>query len=280
MNSGLDAEASASSSTHSETTKRPHRQSWKLLALGALGVVYGDIGTSPLYAVRECFHGSHPLPVNSTNVLGVLSLIFWALTLVVSVKYLVFILRADNHGEGGILALTVLLAPMGKGVAKRSWVVVLGLFGAAFLYADGMITPAISVLSAVEGLRLAAPIFNAYLVEAIAVGILIGLFRLQSRGAAGIGAMFGPTMLAWFLLLASLGTWHIAQMPSVLEAIDPSIFAGARETYPVTSHAALRHIRTVAANSVPDSTLAAPSSPSKVREAFRGRVRRCPRSRP
>ena len=190
---------------------------WKLLALAALGVVYGDIGTSPLYSVRECFHGPHALDVTEGNVLGVLSLIFWALTLVISVKYLVFILRADNHGEGGILALMALLAPAGRGVARRTWVIVLGLFGAAFLYADGMITPAISVLSAVEGLRLAAPkVFQTWLVELIAVVILWGLFRLQSRGTARVGALFGPFMLFWFLLLAALGIWHIAEMPSVL----------------------------------------------------------------
>lgn len=195
---------------------------WKLLALAALGVVYGDIGTSPLYSVRECFHGPHALDVTEGNVLGVLSLIFWALTLVISVKYLVFILRADNHGEGGILALMALLAPAGRGVARRTWVVVLGLFGAAFLYADGMITPAITVLSAVEGFRLAAPdIFQTWLVELIAVVILLGLFRLQSRGTARVGALFGPFMLFWFLLLAVLGVWHIAEMPSVLRAINP-----------------------------------------------------------
>lgn len=221
MNAGLDAAASDSTSTHLGAPRRSHRQPWKLLALGALGVVYGDIGTSPLYAVRECFHESHNLAVNETNVLGVLSLIFWALTLVISVKYLIFILRADNHGEGGILALTALLAPMGKGVAKRTWVVILGLFGAAFLYADGMITPAISVLSAVEGLRLAAPVFNTYWVEAISIAILVGLFRLQSRGTAGIGALFGPMMLFWFFVLASLGAYHIIQMPSILKAINP-----------------------------------------------------------
>lgn len=195
---------------------------WKLLALAALGVVYGDIGTSPLYSVRECFHGSHALAVNETNVLGVLSLIFWALTLVIAVKYLVFILRADNHGEGGILALMALLAPAGRGISRRTWVVVLGLFGAAFLYADGMITPAISVLSAVEGLRLASrDIFQTWFVEIIAVVILLGLFRLQSRGTAKVGALFGPFMLFWFLLLAALGVWHILEMPSVLSAINP-----------------------------------------------------------
>ena len=182
-----------------------HLQDNKRLAptiVGALGIVYGDIGTSPLYAFKESLAaaggGNSPAVI-----LGVLSLIFWALTLVISVKYLIFILRADNHGEGGILALMALLAPAGKGVAARTWVVVLGLFGAAFLYADGMITPAITVLSAVEGFRLAAPeVFQTWLVELIAVVILLGLFRLQSRGTARVGALFGPFMLFWFLLLA------------------------------------------------------------------------------
>jgi len=196
--------------------KRKPPPQWKLLALGALGIVYGDIGTSPLYALRECFHGPHALPLSRLNVLGVLSLIFWALTLIISVKYLLFILRADNRGEGGILALSALLTPPGK----RGFVIVLGLLGAAFLYADGMITPAISVLSAVEGLRLATPVVDGF-VDFIAVAILILLFWFQARGTARVGALFGPLMLAWFCLLAVLGAAHIFQNPSVLAAINP-----------------------------------------------------------
>jgi KUP system potassium uptake protein len=194
---------------------------WKVLALGALGVVYGDIGTSPLYALRECFHGEHALDVNRQNVLGVLSLIFWSLTLVISIKYLIFILRADNHGEGGILALMALLTPHRKGTPKRAVVIALGLLGAAFLYADGMITPAITVLSAVEGLAIAAPAAKTFVVP-IAVIILIALFWLQSRGTARVGALFGPVMFVWFVVLALLGIWHIAQMPSVIAAINPA----------------------------------------------------------
>ena len=198
----------------------PVPRHWKLLAIAAIGVVYGDIGTSPLYAFRECFHGDHRLAVTELNVLGVLSLIFWSLTLIISIKYLIFILRADNHGEGGILALATLLSPPRKGVAKRGLVIVLGLSGAAFLYADGMITPAISVLGAVEGFGIATHKFDPY-VEVIAVAILIGLFRLQSKGTTGVGAMFGPLMVGWFVVLAILGIWHVAQTPGVLAAINP-----------------------------------------------------------
>jgi KUP system potassium uptake protein len=195
---------------------------WKLLALAALGVVFGDIGTSPLYAMRECFHGEFHLEVNEVNVLGVLSLIFWALTIIVSIKYVIFILRADNHGEGGILALATLISPPGKAAPKRALVIALGLFGASFLYADGMITPAISVLSAVEGLELTSDFFaNQNIVDSIAIAILIGLFMLQSRGTAGVGALFGPTMLVWFALLAVMGACHLWQMPSVLRALSP-----------------------------------------------------------
>ncbi|MBA3481374.1 MAG: KUP/HAK/KT family potassium transporter, partial [Pirellulales bacterium] len=201
----------------------PHRNGhgrWKVLALGALGVVYGDIGTSPLYAMRECFHGDHKMDVSPLNVLGVLSLIFWSLTLIISVKYLVFILKADNQGEGGILALMALIAPHEKRPRMKALVITLGLLGAAFLYADGMITPAISVLSAVEGFRIATPVFNDY-VEVIAVSVLLALFWLQSRGTARVGAMFGPLMLVWFSVLAILGVWHVAQAPGVLAAINP-----------------------------------------------------------
>ncbi len=181
---------------------------WFMLAIAALGVVFGDIGTSPLYAVRECFQGAHALEVSPANILGMLSLIFWALTLIISLKYLVFILRADNQGEGGILALVAMLNPGMKTSSRRGVIVTLGLAGATFLYADGMITPAISVLSAVEGLELATPIFKPY-VELIAVVILIGLFCLQARGTATVGALFGPLMFIWFLLISALGIWHI-----------------------------------------------------------------------
>lgn len=195
------------------------------LMLGALGVVYGDIGTSPLYALRECFVGPAALPVTPENVLGILSLIFWSLTMVVSVKYLTFVMRADNDGEGGILALLALVSPKrSEGSARRAGLVLVGLFGAALLYGDGVITPAISVLSAVEGLRVATDRFEPAVVP-LAVFILLGLFAVQKRGTAGIGAVFGPAMLIWFLTIATLGGIGIANQPaqhlSVLNALNP-----------------------------------------------------------
>jgi KUP system potassium uptake protein len=192
-----------------------------VLSLAALGVVYGDIGTSPLYAIRESFHESYGLEVARANILGVLSLIVWSLVLVISVKYLVFVLRADNRGEGGILALTSLVTPLRAGRKADRWaLVVLGLFGAALLYGDGMITPAISVLSAVEGLQIATPVFRPYVVP-ITVVILIALFLFQRRGTAGVGRVFGPVTLVWFITLAALGIYQIAKEPAVLAALSP-----------------------------------------------------------
>lgn len=195
----------------------------RLLALSllALGVVYGDIGTSPLYALRECFHGPHAIEPTRANVLGVLSLIFWSLILVISIKYLVFVMRADNRGEGGILALTSLATKIQK--ASRGvqwWLVALGLFGAALLYGDGMITPAISVLSAVEGLKIATPFFERY-VMIITIVILTGLFLIQQYGTAGVGKLFGPVTLVWFIVLATLGVAQIVKSPAVLASINP-----------------------------------------------------------
>ncbi|MFZ1770456.1 MAG: potassium transporter Kup [Caldilinea sp.] len=193
------------------------------LALGALGVVYGDIGTSPLYAFRESFHDSYGIPPSANNILGVLSLIFWALILVISVKYLIFVMRADNHGEGGILALTALIGAKRRVMITGTWrwtLVMLGLFGTALLYGDGMITPAISVLSAVEGLGIATPFFNPYIVP-ITIIILVGLFMFQSRGTERVGRIFGPITLLWFAVLAVLGLSWIVRQPSVLAAINP-----------------------------------------------------------
>ncbi len=193
-----------------------------LLSLTALGIVYGDIGTSPLYAVRESFHLAHGLPANQDNVLGVLSLIFWSLVLVISVKYLGFILRADNHGEGGILALAALCTPMGIRQRTKRWgLVMLGLFGTALLYGDGAITPAISVLSAVEGLELATPLFQPYIIP-ITIGILVGLFVYQHHGTARVGRVFGPITLLWFVTIAALGARQILAEPRVLAAANPA----------------------------------------------------------
>ncbi len=191
------------------------------LSLAALGVVYGDIGTSPLYALKQCFQGRHGIIATPENVLGVVSLIVWSLILVVSIKYLLFILKADNKGEGGIIALVALLNPWRSAPGSRRYVLMMmGLFGAALLYGDGTITPAISVLSAVEGLSVEAPAFNA-LVVPISVVILLGLFAVQKYGTSKIGALFGPVMLGWFVVLGMLGIAGIIQAPEIFAAFDP-----------------------------------------------------------
>lgn len=204
------------------TTARPRGMAYLLgLTVGAMGVVYGDIGTSPLYALRECFHGSHPVPVNQENILGVLSLIFWSLMFVVSFKYLNFVMRANNNGEGGILALLSLSASNRATGRQNAVLLAIGVFGAALLYGDGMITPAISVLSAVEGLEVATPFFAPYIIP-ITVGVLIGLFSFQYIGTGRVGRIFGPVMILWFLALAVLGLRGIAQAPEVLAALNPA----------------------------------------------------------
>jgi KUP system potassium uptake protein len=192
------------------------------MSLGALGIVYGDIGTSPLYSLRECFHGVHGVPPTHANVLGVLSLVFWALIVVVTLKYHVYVLRMDNRGEGGILALMGLVhKESGKQTGFRRLIVPLGLFGAALLYGDGIITPAISVLSAVEGLEVVTPAFTKFVVP-ITIVILIGLFLFQKHGTGRIGSVFGPVMLLWFGSLAVLGISGILRDPSVLAAVNPA----------------------------------------------------------
>jgi len=191
------------------------------LSLGALGVVFGDIGTSPLYAMRECFHGEYGIAATTANVLGVLSLIFWALLLIVSVKYLGFILRADNEGEGGVLALTALVKSKIVKPRTPQWVLVgIGVFAACLMYGDGMITPAISVLSAVEGVKNITPLLESYIIPATII-ILAGLFLLQKRGTARVGRLFGPIMLLWFCVLAVLGIAQIVSYPRVLAAVFP-----------------------------------------------------------
>jgi len=190
-----------------------------VLSVGALGVVYGDIGTSPLYALRECFRPAHGVLPTPANVLGTLSLIIWSLVVIISIKYLALVMRADNRGEGGILALMSLVGA--RGDRRRRFVLVsLGLFGAALLYGDGMITPAISVLSAIEGIEVATPVFTPYVVP-ITVIVLVALFVVQRFGTARVGAAFGPVMGLWFVVIALLGIWHIIQVPRVLLAFDP-----------------------------------------------------------
>lgn len=193
-----------------------------ITSLGALGVVFGDIGTSPLYAFRESFHAAEGLAVTEESVLGILSLMCWSLILIVTIKYLIFVMRADNHGEGGILALTALavedLDPQRK--KRRRTVLLIGLFGTALLYGDGVITPAISVLSAVEGLGVIAPDLDSYIAP-IAALIIVGLFTIQRQGTARVGALFGPVMIVWFTVIASLGVVEIANHPRVLAAVLP-----------------------------------------------------------
>src|SRR6266700_1101712 len=195
------------------------------LAVGAIGVVYGDIGTSPLYAIKECVTLPYGVAPVAANVLGILSLVFWSLTFVVSIKYLTFVMRADNEGEGGVLALLALVAAPGADAAKqhqrrRRFLVMLGLFGAALLYGDGVITPAISVLSAVEGLEIATTTFSPFVVPATCV-ILVALFMIQRRGTAGIGAVFGPVTLAWFIAISGVGLPWIVRHPEILRAVNP-----------------------------------------------------------
>ena len=197
------------------------------LTLTALGVVYGDIGTSPLYAMRECFFGSHRVPPTYENVLGVLSLIIYALVLVISIKYVALVMRADNQGEGGILALTALVPGLKgtRGISARlaegrPILIALGIFGTALLYGDGMITPAISVLSAVEGLEVVTPLFRPYVVP-LTVAILVGLFLIQRYGTHRVGGLFGPIVIVWFTTIAALGIGWIVEEPIVLTAFDP-----------------------------------------------------------
>src|SRR6202035_5563866 len=196
------------------------------LALTALGVVYGDIGTSPLYAFQVALTGiGHPVPT-AADVLGIVSLTFWALLVMVSLKYVVFVLRADNDGEGGILALLALVASdkIADG-ARISVLVLLGVVGAALLYGDGVITPAISVLSAMEGLKLAAPSFASFVVP-VTLAILVGLFAIQDRGTASIGRLFGPVMVVWFVTIAVLGMVNIWNAPVILKGLNPLAAAG------------------------------------------------------
>ncbi len=216
--------ALAPSSGHGDATRIASARNLAKVAVGALGVVYGDIGTSPLYAIRECFNPVHGMDPNVPNTLGILSLVFWALTLVVVVKYLTFVMRADNQGDGGILALLALVMPQGNGNAgrRRLGLILLGLVGAALLWSDGMITPAITVLGAVEGLEIATPVFRPFVVP-IALVILVALFLLQRRGTGKIGAMFGPVMVVWFVAIAALGIPWILREPRVLAGAQPGL---------------------------------------------------------
>ena len=213
----------STTAVETNTGAKPGRKGLAGLALGALGVVYGDIGTSPLYALRTCFSGPTGVEASHEHVLGVLSLIFWALIIVVSIKYIAFVLRADNRGEGGILALMALAFPEREraNATRTVWLfTILGIFGAALLYGDGLITPAITVLGAVEGLEVATPWLKPYTVP-LAVVILVALFSVQRVGTGGVGRVFGYVMLVWFAAIAALGVRQLVRAPEVLAAISP-----------------------------------------------------------
>jgi KUP system potassium uptake protein len=201
-------------------TTTPKQKSAAALALGAIGVVFGDIGTSPLYAIKEAFAGAHPLTPDQPHVLGVLSLIFWSIMLIVTTKYVAIIMRADNKGEGGSLALLALASRLTHGSNLAPIVVIIGIFAAALFYGDSMITPAISVLSAVEGLQVAAPILEPYVVPLTLI-ILIALFAFQKFGTGRVGTLFGPITLVWFMVLALVGIVQIIEHPIVLWALNP-----------------------------------------------------------
>ncbi len=208
-------------SSHQEAGQ-PTGQRLAVLALAALGVVYGDIGTSPLYAVKEVFAGNHPIPATEANIFGALSLFFWALVIIVSVKYVTFIMRADNRGEGGIMALIALALHDVQGKPKQARaVMIIGILGAAMFYGDGMVTPAISVLSAVEGLEVATPVLHPFVIPLTLV-VLFALFFVQRSGTAAVGFAFGPVMLIWFSTLAVLGIYNMAENPAILHALNPA----------------------------------------------------------
>lgn len=223
-----NAEAALQQPTKPSAGHEPHgehshtKAGTAALALGALGIVYGDIGTSPLYAFKEAFtEKSHEMTVDTINVYGICSLAFWALVIIISIKYLLLVMRADNKGEGGILALTALVMPKrGSTATKAGLLVSLGVFGTALLYGDGIITPAISVLSAVEGLEEVSPAFASWVLP-IAVAILMCLFMVQSRGTGAVGKVFGPIMLVWFTTLALLGLSKIIPEPGIINSVNP-----------------------------------------------------------
>lgn len=202
-------------------TRSATRPATGLLALGALGIVFGDIGTSPLYAFSEIFLGAHDIPASEARVFGALSLVFWTLTLIVSIKYILIVMRADNEGEGGIMALAALAVAVVRRHRSASIIMVFGVIGAALFYGDGMITPAVSVLSAVEGLEVAAPALSTFVIP-IALVLLIALFTVQRFGTHRVGAVFGPVMLVWFILLGIFGAWSVIQTPQILASVSPT----------------------------------------------------------
>jgi KUP system potassium uptake protein len=218
----MSADPSTSMAAPSGAHDNPHAPKGSLIALmaGAVGIVYGDIGTSPLYALRETFAGHHPLPLDPHHVLGVVSLMFWSMMIVVTIKYVIFIMRADNRGEGGSLALLALINRRVQGGKWSAGIILLGVFATALFYGDSMITPAMSVLSAVGGLKIINPGFEKFVVP-ISVAILIGLFAIQSHGTTKVGKLFGPIMIAYFVVLAVLGVMNINKAPDIIKALSP-----------------------------------------------------------
>src|SRR5580700_5938362 len=204
-----------------KSAQRDHKASLAALTIGALGVVFGDIGTSPLYTLRECMRAGGAAGASAGDVFGLLSLIFWSLTMVVTVKYLGFVMRADNHGEGGIFALLAIVPePLRSRGGRISTIALVVVVGAALLYGDGAITPAISVLSAIEGLTVAEPSLGPAVVP-ITCAILVVLFLVQRRGTGAVGALFGPVMVVWFSTIAALGAYQVAHYPQILGALSP-----------------------------------------------------------
>ena len=191
------------------------------LMLAAIGVVFGDIGTSPLYALKECFSPEHGIPFSNEAVFGVISMVFWAFAIVVSLKYVMFVMRANNHGEGGILALMALALRTAPTGSKRSLVIIMaGVFGACMFYGDAIITPAISVLSAVEGMEVISPDFTRYIIP-VTIVILVALFVIQKKGPAVVGNLFGPVMLVWFVVIGLMGLYQVIDNPSIFAAVNP-----------------------------------------------------------
>ena len=225
------------SATHSASTPRP--SSTNVLALAALGVVFGDIGTSPLYAMQAIFTGDHPVQPTPADVYGVISLVAWSLTLMVSIKFVVFVMRADNEGEGGVMALYALVrqATIERQAVKAA-LLMAGVVGVALFFADAMITPAISVLSAVEGVEVAAPSLSS-IVLPLTIGVLGLLFAIQRRGTAAVGRLFAPVIVVWFAALAAAGMAEILRNPAALQGLSPSYAVEFFASHPLTAFLSL-----------------------------------------
>ena len=218
---------------------RQHRASTAALVVGAIGVVFGDIGTSPLYALKEAFNPEHGIPLTPDNVMGILSLIVWSMVWVITIKYLVVMMRADNNGEGGILALLALALRETRGRPRLKWSIIgIGIFGAAMFYGDSMITPAITVLSAVEGLGVATPVFASYVIP-VALGVITGLFFIQRHGTGKVGYFFGPVTALWFVAIGAMGVAQLSANPAVLHALKPAYAVDFVFAYPMPAFVVL-----------------------------------------